>query len=175
MTERTGSGIETRFVVGSATEARDDSPGKFDLRHKVNPVKAALLYADKVELVSTGASMLYGFVAPSEGHRVRHGSLLSSLRPSAGFSHTPRVNEAIQPSVRIMPYRPFHGSEEVPSWFEDIRLGLLRLASRQRPPRRGVRPPLPPGGAWPPPRAGRTRPPSRCPQGRGGRGPSGSG
>lgn len=66
-----------------------------DLRHEVNLVKAALLYADKVELVSAEASMLYSFVAPSEGHRVRHGSLLSSLRPSAGFSRTPRLKETI--------------------------------------------------------------------------------
>ncbi len=99
MTERTSSGSGTRFVVGSATGARDDSPGKFDLRHKVNLVKAALLYADKVKLVSAEASILYGFVAPSKGHRVRYGSLLSSLCPSAGFSRTPRVNETIQPSV----------------------------------------------------------------------------
>ena len=35
----------------------------FDLAHELNLVKAALLYADRVELVSVGASMLAGWVA----------------------------------------------------------------------------------------------------------------
>lgn len=47
MTERAGSGSETRFIVGSASGARDDSPGNFDLRHEVNLVKAMLLYAER--------------------------------------------------------------------------------------------------------------------------------
>ena len=51
-----------RFVVGSAAGAEDNDPN-FDLRHELDLVKAALLYADKVELVSARASLLYGWVA----------------------------------------------------------------------------------------------------------------
>lgn len=66
MTESAATSSEMRFVVGSATGARDDAPENFDLRHELDHVKAALSYADRVELVSAGASMLYGFVALSE-------------------------------------------------------------------------------------------------------------
>lgn len=56
---------EMRFVVGSAAGTKDGG-SNFDLGHELNLVKAALLYADRVELVSAGASLLYGFVALSE-------------------------------------------------------------------------------------------------------------
>ena len=50
-----------RFVVGSSAGA-DGVASDFDLGHELNLVKAALLYADRVELVSVGASILAGWV-----------------------------------------------------------------------------------------------------------------
>lgn len=50
-----------RFVVGSSAGAEGVS-SDFDLGHELNLVKAALLYADRVELVSVGASILAGWV-----------------------------------------------------------------------------------------------------------------
>ncbi len=47
---------EMRFVVGSAGGAEEGDPN-FDLGHELNLVKAALLYADRVELVSAGSSL----------------------------------------------------------------------------------------------------------------------
>ncbi|MGI8650155.1 MAG: hypothetical protein ACR2KW_07230 [Rubrobacter sp.] len=58
---QTRAGSETRFVVGSSSGA-DGGSSNFDLGHEVNLVKAALLYADRVELVSVGASILAGWV-----------------------------------------------------------------------------------------------------------------
>lgn len=53
-----------RFVVGSAGGGEEGNPN-FDLGHELDLVKAALLYADRVELVSAGSSLLYGFVTLS--------------------------------------------------------------------------------------------------------------
>lgn len=86
MTERESSGSGMRFVVGSATGARDDAPENFDLSHELDLVKAALLYADRVELVSAGASMLYGFVALSEVPPERRLALVREHAPAnAGY------------------------------------------------------------------------------------------
>jgi hypothetical protein len=78
-----------RFVVGSVGGAREDSPGDFDLAYTLNLVKASLLYADRAELVSAGASLLYGFVTlgevPPEGRLAlvrKHAPVNAGLRLS---------------------------------------------------------------------------------------------
>lgn len=65
MADETTVRTEMNFIVGSSAGGKKGSTN-FDLGHELNLVKAALLYADRVELVSIGASILYGFVALAE-------------------------------------------------------------------------------------------------------------
>lgn len=77
-----------RFVVGSSAGADKDNPN-FDLRHELNLLKAALLYADKVELVSAGASLLYGFVTLSQVQPEERLALVRKHAPNnAGYRLT---------------------------------------------------------------------------------------
>lgn len=91
-----------RFVIGSSAGA-DGVSSDFDLGHELNLVKAALLYADRVELVSVGASILAGWVelrdTPRQkrielirehsGHRLDPGNL-EKLEQVMGSGHRAR-------------------------------------------------------------------------------------
>ena len=59
MTDRTTKLSEINFIVGSVGVDNKGSKA-FDLRHELNLVKAALLYADHVKLISIGALPLKG-------------------------------------------------------------------------------------------------------------------
>ncbi len=74
--------------MGSAAGAEDNNPN-FDLRHELDLAKAALLYADKVELVSAGASLLYGWVALRDVPTEQRMRLVREHAPvNAGFRFT---------------------------------------------------------------------------------------
>jgi hypothetical protein len=79
---------EMLFVVGSAAGAQVGNPD-FDLGHELDLVKTGLLYADRVELVSAGASMVYGFVALGEvPPKERLGLLREHAPANAGYRLT---------------------------------------------------------------------------------------
>lgn len=73
------------FVVGSSSGA-DGRSSDFNLRHELNLVKAALLYADRVKLVSVGASMLSGWVELRDVPRQKR---LDLMRRHGGHLLTP--------------------------------------------------------------------------------------
>jgi hypothetical protein len=76
MTDETTKRSEINFIVGSAG-VNNEGSRTFDLSHELNLVKAALLYADHVKLISIGASLLYGFVDVS---KVPHDQRLALIR-----------------------------------------------------------------------------------------------
>ncbi len=120
MTERPSPGSEMRFVVGSAAGAREDSPENFDLSHEVNLVKAALLYADRVELVSAGASMLYGFVALGS---VPPEDRLALVREHAPSNAGTRISDE---NLQIMDLAMGRGSPELRRAIGERRLAEVR-------------------------------------------------
>src|SRR5215208_2939724 len=80
MTDETTKQSEINFIVGSVGVDNKGSKA-FDVSHELNLVKAALLYADHVKLVSIGASLLYGFVNVSEVPPNQRLALVREHRP----------------------------------------------------------------------------------------------
>src|SRR5215210_2574027 len=78
MTDETTKRSEINFIVGAAG---GDRSNRFDLSHEINLVKAALLYADHVKLISIGASLLYGLVDVSKVPRDQRLDLIREHRP----------------------------------------------------------------------------------------------
>lgn len=82
---------EMHFVVGSSAGA-DGVSSDFDLGHELNLVKAALLYADQVELVSVGASILSGWVELRDTPRHKR---IELIRAHGGHQFDPSTLEKL--------------------------------------------------------------------------------